>query len=272
MCLSCTGDNVLKSGACVPGKCDSMTPFGVCLRDLAVVQSKTTLDEPVKEGGKKLPSWVYGIIAAGVIILLGLLLLLWRLRNIKKRMEKTKGFQQKRGFFGFFRWGKKAAADTSDSETAKSTTVHLYNNVGLARSPTPPSYHAATYATHPDLYKPPVARSVADTASKYSAFPRGPESRLWPEERDRRTMTSDSGMSDISFDWPPARPTQANPEVPKSPFRPLLLRDSTGSSIGSSAASSSGGKRFGTIDFSKQIELQERRKALSKLTGSSASN
>lgn len=265
--MSCTGNNVLKAGACVPAKCDSMAPFGVCLRDLAVIQSKTTLDEPVRDQGKRLPAWVYAVIAASVVILLGLFLLLWRLRNIKKRMEKTKGFQQKRGFFNFFRWGKKRATDSSATETAKPTTVHLYNNVELTRSPTPPSYHSATSFMHSELYKPPIARSIADTASKYS-FPRGPESRLWPQENDRRTMASDSGMSDVTFDWPPVRPTPANQETSKGPFRPLLLRDSTGSSAGSSHTSSSGGKRFGTSDFSKQIELQERRKAFSKLTGS----
>lgn len=268
-CMSCTGTNVLKSGACVPGKCDTMTPFGICLRDLAIVQSKTTLDETPKEGGKKLPAWVYVLIAVGVVVLLGLLLMLWRLRNIKKRMEKTKGFQQKRGFFSFFRWQRRNKKDAENSveEPSKATAIHLHNNVGLARSPTPPSYDFATAAFHPELYKPPVAQSIADTASKYS-FPRGPESRVWPHEGDRRTMASSSGMSTLTFDWPPTRPTPAPQEVPRGPFRSLLYRDSTNSSADSSRTSSSGGKRFGTIDFSKQIELQERRKALSKLTGS----
>lgn len=271
-CMSCTGKNVLKAGACVNAPCDNVTPFGVCLRDLAVIQSKTTLDETVKAKRKGLPGWVYGLIAAGVIILLGLLLLLWRLRNIKKRMEKTKGFQQKRGFFSFFRRGKNQNTDNTNTENSKLTTINLHNNAEFTRSPTPPSYFSVTSAIHPELYKPPITRSIADTASKYS-FPKGPESQLWPQERDRTTIASESGMSSFSFEWPPARPTIAQqPDLPKSPFKPLLLRESTNSSSASSHTASSSGKRFGTLDFSKEIELQERRKALSKLTGSSGSS
>lgn len=254
-----------------------MTPFGVCLQDLAVVQSRTTLDEPARVGDKKLPGWIYAVIAAGVVVLLALLLLLWRMRAIKKRMDKTKGFQAKRGLFRFLPWWKnREINDSTEAENGKSTTtVHLHNNVALARSPTPPSYYSATTVANMDLYKPPAASAYADTASNYS-FPRGPESRVWPQEaNDRRTMASESGLSNLSFEWPPARPNieRAGSSKESFSFKSPLLRESGISSSGSSrSASTSGGKRFGTIDFSKEIELQERRKALSKLTGSSMSS
>jgi hypothetical protein len=60
-CLSCPSTSVLKAGSCVPSKCDIMTPYGVCLQDLAISQSRSTLEQPSKSK-VKLPTWVYIVI------------------------------------------------------------------------------------------------------------------------------------------------------------------------------------------------------------------
>lgn len=251
-----------------------MTPYGICLQDLAVIKARSTLEHaPEGKKSKKLPFWVYIVISLGILGLLIMLIVLWRMRNIRKRMNETQGFSLKRGLLGFLRLRRRNKDDEQNPDAkSNKASIHLHttNNIEVQRSPTPPSYQAATTFIHPDLYKPPIVS--ADSASNYS-FPRGPESHIWPNEKGKAKSfaTRHERESTYSFDWPPVRPAptaEAEASSSKNPFRPLLLRDSTSTGSRSSLGRLSDGaeKRFGTIDFTKDLELMERRKAFSKLT------
>lgn len=254
VCISCPSGTILKQGKCVKPACQTLTPLGVCLADLAVLQAKSTLDKS-SASRKGLPVWAYILLAVGILGLLLLLAVLWRIRAVKKRVEKTAGFQRKKGIFGLFRFGRRKKESNDD---AKSTTLH--NHIELTRSPTPPRYSEAAFPL-------PWDRKVPLSASDYSSQSSSHASSSWhtdsgssssrlKQPQPLHSFLSHSSGSGDSIKWPlpaPIRPDRGGP-------RSL--------SASSSASRGTLNHLTGKEALSHYIENHERQKALDALTQS----
>lgn len=154
-CMACPARTVLEQGSCVPASCATTTSLGVCLEDLVNVKSKTSLPSS-DDKGKKVPFWVYILVAYGILGLLVLLVTLWRLRALRKRAEKTSKFSFKKGLLGLFRFGKQ------DKEKQKGDLPSIHDQIEMVRTPTPPPY---SYANPWPAHKKPEASESGSARS-----------------------------------------------------------------------------------------------------------
>ena len=238
-CLACPANSILQGGACRPAGCDTVPGLGVCVSALVDTQSKTQLGDTAR---KSVRAWVIAVIVIGSLVLIGMIILLWRMRSIHKRQKKTEGFERKRGFFGLFR---RSANDASDE---KDEGHDSREDIELVRTPTPPTY---SYATQYDR------KWVTTASSSYS----GSDSK----SQVSSTSSASAGrgrynQAQGSFYWPPAAPSvgpryefQSN-----NPFSKQMRK---------SASSVDSSRRYGSTVLREELEQNaERQKALETLT------
>ena len=279
-----------------------MTSLGACLKEFASKAStKPSLDGQEGTQDKKMPVWVYVLISLGIFALIFLLALLWRMRAMKKRAEKTQNFQQKKGLLGFLRYGlglrrnkKDGAGDTAQPTSDKSIPTVVHNHIELqpaflsgSKSPSLPPYDFPQHPNPPYFKQQYMFPPSASSESKYSSYaPTRPiaarqlsiasSARIGPESdgyshlgaSEYQMQSSPRSSVPYSIDWPPPiRPMRSNGAYsPSGAVLSLFLRGST-----STASASSHGRpanrRYGSADIAKEVETKERQRTLDLLTG-----
>ena len=248
-----------------------------------------------------MPVWVYVLISLGIFALIFLLALLWRMRAMKKRAEKTQNFQQKKGLLGFLRYGlglrrnkKDGAGDTAQPTSDKSIPTVVHNHIELqpaflsgGKSPSLPPYDYPQHPNPPYFKQQYMFPPSPSSESKYSSYapPRplaarqysvassahtgpGADGYIHPDASEYRMQSSPRSSVPSSIDWPPAmKPTRPNGAHSPSPaVRPLFLLGST-STASTSSYGRPANRRYGSADIAKDVETKERQRTLDLLTG-----
>ena len=121
-CLSCADStgHILRGGSCVPATCTGNTTvvpgLGACLSDLVEIPSTSSNSAPlpsltgittpteITEKGSSLAWWEILLMALGCAFLIMLILLVWRKRARRKRMQQTRVFAITKGIDGRGGW------------------------------------------------------------------------------------------------------------------------------------------------------------------------
>ena len=301
-CLSCAGQTVLKAGSCIPAACESVTSLGACLKDFASKGiTKSSLDGQEDARGKKMPVWVSVLISLGIFALIFLLALLWRMRAMKKRAEKTQSFQQKKGLLGFLRYGlglrrskKDGDGDKGQPASDKPVPTVVHNHIELqpaflsgGKSPSLPPYDFPQHPNPPYFKQQYMFPPSPSSESSYSSYrPARPiaarqysvasSSRTGleadgyghPGAWQNRLQSSPRSSVPSSIDWPPPmKSVRSNgAHSPSGAVRPLFLRGST-STASTSSYGRPANRRYGSADIAKDVETKERQRTLDLLTG-----
>lgn len=241
-CLSCPASYLLKAGQCVTAQCDTINGLGICLKSLVSENTKSSLN--AQQSARKLPGWAYAVLVIGILLLVALLVLLWRMRAVNKRLKKTQGFQQKRGLFGFLRQNKKIQAEL------KEPTLALHNHIELVGNQTPPpSYvHPAfrPYGVPTSWLAPPTGAMVSDKkASLLSSA----------------SSQASNGKGHSTINWP--QPAESDIDEGETLSFRSFLRPSN-ISISHSQDSE---RRYGHAAFPDLTSNEERQRALNRLIG-----